>query len=94
MIVTLTAKGTSFFHGGVAYPGLIGDSKIFEARPRLKIQAAATLVLLFPQERSRAVICRKKLCCLYLTFKLFSFSIPLRVDRGIDREEAAVAAVS
>ena len=27
-------------------------------------------------------------------FKLFSFSIPLRVDRGIDREETAVAAVS
>ena len=78
----------------VAYPGLIGDSQIFEARPRLKIQAAATLVLLFPQERSRAVICCKKLCCLYLTFKLFSFSIPMRVDRGIDREEAAVAAVS
>ena len=27
-------------------------------------------------------------------FKLFSFSIPMRVDRGIDREETAVAAVS
>jgi hypothetical protein len=38
--------------------------------------------------------CGQKIFLRAADFKLFSFSIPMRVDRGIDREETAVAAVS
>jgi YHS domain-containing protein len=49
--------------------------------------------LLFPQS-ARRMICRQKVFLRAPGFKLLSFSIPMRVDRGIDREETAVAAVS
>ena len=47
--------------------------------------------LLFPQS---AEICRQKVFLRAACSRLFFVSIPMRVDRGIDREETAVAAVS
>jgi hypothetical protein len=51
------------------------------------------LPLPFPPERA-AELCRQKVFLRAAGSQLFFFSIPMRVDRGIDREETAVAAVS
>ena len=49
--------------------------------------------LLFPQSGRRRSVA-KKVFLRAACFRLFFLSIPMRVDRGIDREETAVAAVS
>ena len=93
IIVALTAQGASFFHVRAAYPRSAETVKFSkpqkDAGRHLRLPGRSAV----PPERA-AETCRQKsiLACSRLSAILLS--IPMRVDRGIDREETAVAAVS
>ena len=88
MIVALTAQGASFFHVRAAYPRsaeTVKSSKSSHSQKRCRPPLAIA-------GRRRSVA--QKVFLRAAGSRLFFFSIPMRVDRGIDREETAVAAVS
>ena len=58
------------------------------------MQAALAIAGAVFYSPENAEICRQKVFLRAAGSQLFFFSIPMRVDRGIDREETAVAAVS
>jgi hypothetical protein len=94
MIVALTAQGASFFPRQSSLPALGGESQIFEVQPLTeRCRPPLAIAAAVPPERA-AEICRQKVFLRAAGSQLFFFSIPMRVDRGIDREETAVAAVS
>ena len=96
MMVALTAQGASFFHVRAAYPRsaeTVKSSKSSHSQKRCRPPLAiAGEVCVFPQIGRR--YCRQKVFLRAAGSQLFFFLIPMRVDRGIDRGEAAVAAVS
>lgn len=90
MIVALTAQEASFFHVRAAYPRSTETVKSSKSSPSQKYTGRLPGRSVSPE---RAEICRQK-ACVQAGSQLFFYSIPMRVDRGIDREETAVAAVS
>ena len=95
MIVALTAQGASFFHVRAAYPRsaeTVKSSKSSHSQKRCRPPLAIAGRSAVSPERRRSVA--KKVFLRAACSRLFFVSIPMRVDRGIDREETAVAAVS
>ena len=94
MIVALTAQGVSFFHVRAAYPRsaeTVKSSKSSHSREDAGRHLSGA-VCCSPRAGGGVLSPKSILACSLLQAILFS--IPMRVDRGIDREETAVAAVS